>query len=1245
MTHDPERQESAFNRAVRDLFLQLRPTRGEHAESTGATPHGVFVSLRRALRQRPPYSIAELQLVLGAALAREGRFEEAGVAFEQALHEGGEWELEVLGDLAKAATRAGAGDLAVRANLELALRDPKRAEKLVAESFELLDVTVARLHGDWIVDEWYPRIWEQINGSAAGMCALLAGQAALLRGDARRALEFFDEGAKRGVTPELARTTLMQSPLEEADPWMLARAFARLGLTDEALATIDATLSHGESEPELPALMLKAELLESSERKAELPDALLALGLAFDLRRRYADAIRAFERLVKVDPRNPVGWWYLADSRRLAASTDSSSPPDVAALKQARKEWATGLAIGVPTPEQAWVHLTGSLLIESLGAAEDETAESLWQAALQAEQAMALDPGNNEAWTHCARHHRFLMHPATAVITADQAVLLGAEPQARIGQIAVHASVGTPDTDRLIELATGRVPGYEAELHSLRGFARLHAGDVATARVALDNALALEPDALWSRYNRALAAALQSDAENAETAHADAAWLMEATGATGRFQGVKDRRARGIALIVLGRYDDAATLLGELIDNVWADSVKVRADLAAVELLRGHPAAAAEWMASVAEDATQLAQASYTARLLDLAESRGSSPGLLRDTLDRMLQRLEGKRYDSLTARGELGAARSAAAAGTTEWIVASAALARICASEGAFADAAQLYECLLPYRDPVAGIPAVREALVRVLCEHSQSGEPDVVDAAQRRLVEIGAVSEPAAKTAVAESQARTGAIETALKTLRTITLPDAMADVRIARMRSGDLLLASGRTADARAAYESALDAARAHGAEKQELAILEARLGVLAALEERLGEAAARLRSAVGQLDDTDTPGTAENAIMYASREVLGLDEEPPSLAAVLRGLAEDQRLEPLRRRRLSSARFSELRNDARHAGRSVSRLLIETAPELLTDESQTLLRDEVPTIRERLRAITGVRVPGVQLRASKLLPRAGYRLLLDEIPHIEGIVPPHAQFAIDPEATLDAPYLRNPFNGQLGGWLDPAAREAAERRGVNMSPAFAGVLWQLEGLLRLQLSRFLGLDEIEYMLDEWSGEADGRRALVARTLPNKSARVRLTTVLRALVRGHIPIDDLGSILQAMELPSDGPSIDALVERTRSSLQRSFANLVDGRRRITVPESLEQALVELDVVRDGVGDRLALRAEMRACIGDYRPGEVFLVVSSAESRPHAQRLLERVWPSGAVFSAPELEALVGAGERTVIAQELAR
>ncbi|MGZ4372154.1 MAG: FHIPEP family type III secretion protein, partial [Gaiellaceae bacterium] len=1166
----------------------------------------------------------------------------AGVAFGQALSEGGEWELEVLGDLANAATCAHADDLATRANLELALRDPTRAEKLVSESFELLDVTVARLHGDWIVDEWYPRIRELINGSAAGKCALLAGQAALLRGNARRALELFDEGAERGVTPELARMALEQSPLEEADPWTLARARARLGLTEEALATIDAMLSYDEGELELSALMLKAELLESSERKAELPAALLSLGLAFDVRERYADAIRAFERLVAVDPRNPVGWWYLADSRRLAALTDASPSPDVAALKQARKEWATGLAIGVPTPEQAWVHLTGSLLIESFGAAGDETAESLWQAVLQAEQAMALAPGNNEAWTHCARQHRFLMHPATAIITADQAVLPGAGPQARIGQIAVHASVGTPDTDRLIELATGRVPGYEADLHSLRGFARLLAGDVATARMALDDALALQPDALWSRHNRALVAALQSDAE---TARADAAWLMEATGSTGRFQGVKDRRVRGIALIVLERYDDAAMLLRELIDNVWADSVKVRADLAAVELLRGHATAAAEWMASVSEDATQLAQVCHAARLLDLAESRGSNPGLLRDTLDRTLERLAGERYDSSTARGELGAARSAAAAGTTEWIVASAALARICVGEGAFADAAQLYECALPYSDPVAGIPAAREALIRVLREHSQSGEPDVVDAAQSRLVEIGAVSEPAATTAVAESQARTGAIETALETLRTVARPDATADVRIARMRSGDLLLASDRVAEARAVYESALAAARAHGGEKRELATLEARLGVLDAREERLGEAAARLRSAVRQLDDTDTPGTAENVIMYASREVLGLDEEPPWLAAVLRGLAEDRQLETLRRRRLSSARFSELRNDARHAGRRVSRVLIETAPELLTDESQSLLKNEVPTIRERLRSVTGVRVPGVQLRASKLLPRAGYRLLLDEIPHIEGIVPPRAQFAIDPEAALDAPYLRNPFSGQLGRWLDPAAREAAGRRGVNMSPAFAGVLWQLEGLLRVQLSRFLGLDEIEYLLGEWEGEADGRRALIARALPNKGACVRLTVVLRALVRGHIPIDDLGSILQAMELPSDGPWTDALAERARSSLQRSFADVVDGRKHVAAPESLERALLDLDVVRGGVADRLDLRAEMRACTGDYRPGEVFLVVSNAESRPRAQHLLESVWPSGAVLSAPELDVLIGASERTAITQELAR
>ena len=1238
MTHDPERRESPLNRAVRDLFLQFRSTRGEHAESTGATPHGDLASHR----QRPPYSIAELQLILGAALAHEGRFEEAGAAFGQALREGGEWELEVLADLAKAATRAGDGDLAVWANLELALRDPARAKNLVSESFELLDVTVARLHGDWIVDEWYPRIRDLINGSAAGMCALLAGQAALLRGDASCALELFDEGVKRGVTPELARMTLKQSPLEKADPWTLAQAFARLRLTEEALRTIDAMPSNGEGGPELPTLMFKAELLESSERKAELPDTLLALGLAFDLRRRYADAIGTFERLAKVDPRNPAGWWYLADSRRLAALTDSSSSPDVTALQQALKEWAIGLKIGVPTPEQAWVHLTGSLLIESLGGAKDETAGSLWRAALQAEQAMVLAPGNSEAWTHSARHHRFLMHPATAIVTADQEVPLEAEPQARIGQIAVHAIVGTPDTDRLIELATGRVPGREADLHSLRGYTRLLAGDVATARVALDDALALEPDALWSRCNRALAAALQSDAE---TAHADAAWLMEATRATGRFQGLRYRHARGIALIVLGRYDDAAALLQELIDNVWAGSVRVRADLAAVELLRGHPAAAAEYMAGVAEDATQLGQASHAARLLDLAESRGSNPGLLRDTLGRTLQRLEGMRYDLPAARGELGAVRSAATVGTTEWIVASAALARICAGDGALADAAQLYESLLPYGDPVAGIPAARGALVRVLGDLCRGGDPEIVDAAQRSLVEIGALSKPAGTTVVAECQARTGAIETALNTLRTVAQPDETTDGRIARMRSGDLLLTSGRTDDARAAYESALAAARAHGADKRELAQLEARLGVLDAREERLADAAARLRSAVLQLDDTATPGTAENTVMYASREVLGLDEEPPWLAAVLRGLAEDQQVEPLRRRRLSSARFSELRNDPRHAGRRVSRVLVETAPDLLTSDSQSLLREQVPTMRERLRALTGVRVPGVQLRASELLPHGGYRLLLDEIPHIEGIVPPQAQFAVDPEASPDSPTLRNPFSGQLGRWLDPAAREAVEHRGVNMSPAFAGVLWQLEGLLRLQLSRFLGLDEIDYLLDEWEGEADGRRALIARALPDKGARVRLTMVLRALVRGHIPIDDLGSILQAMHLPNDGPTISALIERARSLLQRSFADLIDGRRRVAVPDSLERMLLALDVVQDGVADQLALRVEMRACIGDYRPGEVFLVVRSVESRPHAQHLLERVWPSGAVLSAPELDLLIGAGERAAIAQEVAQ
>jgi tetratricopeptide (TPR) repeat protein len=1236
----------------------------------------------RAVRRRVGWPIGELYLSLGVALAREKRFGEAAEAFELARREDRTLELDVLAELASCATRAGDAERAVRANLELALGDPRQASRLAARSIGSIDPEVARAQSVWITDDWLPAIRARVRGRAAMWPSLLAARAALHRGADDLCLELLSDAraADPARAPQAAEQVLgrdaIPSRLRDPDAagrWLLARAFAAAGRSADAVNAVDAALGAGFPD-EKSALTLKARLLEEAGRDTDAAQALLLLGRAFDLEVRHEEAVAVFERANARDPSDPLILWYLADSRRLAAERPNWPYADVGALEVARGEWARGLALRAPGPPEGWAHQTGALLAEFLALAQDETGEDLWLAALQAEQSVALDPGSADAWAFVSRYHRLLAHPATAVCAAERAVAADAwNFRAIVEHVETHVLRCAPELEQVLDGAAKRMPGHLAWLHGVGAWARLLAGDPESARVGFGEALVHEPARTRALARRALAAALAEDSSAATT---DALEVLRLTEPTGGAPGIDRRDHRALAALVLERYALAEELFERLTGTRWVDSTEARAGAACARLLAGDREGALRWMGEFAQQARHPAQPAFAAVLLELAAARTRGPEL--DEMRRLLadaaERVGAQRYDGEAARAELAAERAGAPAGSVRWLVATAVIARTLVEEERLPDAAAFLVELLDHPDPRTGFAPAGRMLADVLRRAGERGDAETVAAGHRRLVELDACSPAAAALAVAAAHLAGGRPHAALAELERAA-NDPMGELateegRALHVRAGDLLLADGRLAEAGAAYGVAGGAlATASSVTVEEGATLEMRLGLLAAAERRLGDASGHFRCALGTLDREGAAAsdlrsavgtherrdasaaqagtavgaperriatlTAANVVIGSVADVLALADSR-WLDGALRGLTEDPVLSPIDRRRLTAARFEMLRRGPRmRGGQDVRPLLIETARDLLpdgerSDGARVLFKQALPRLRHEILRATGVRVGGVRVRVSNLLPPGDYRLLLNEVPYgggsVDGATGLCLAVARCRELGATGTPWSHPFSGLDGLWLDDASAIVALESGLELLAPFEAIAWHLGGLVRVYLAQTLGLSEVEHMLDEWTVEGGAEaEALVSRAMPDKSARARLLLVLRALVRGQVPVDDLGRILTVMARIDARTPLGDVTEAVRAQLRRSLSGVVRGRRVIEVPGALERAIGDqLDASRYPASGEL--RERLREHIGPLAPGEFVLRVARGDLRPAVQRLMETILATAAVLSPVE-------------------
>jgi len=905
-------------------------------------------------------------------------------------------------------------------------------------------------------------------------------------------------------------------------------------------------------------------------------------------------------------------------------------------LEQALDDWQMGMRWRLPTRGQGWVYLTGALIHELLARVSDAPGELIHRAALQAEQAAALDGASADAWALLCRYHRILrqinvaQHAAAHALDCDRA-----NANANFERLVTAVVTAAPEAlDLLDDYEQRFVRGNDSVVLGLRGYRLLLEGDLGAACETLARSLDADASDIWVRSRMALCAALTGDDDVSQGA-AQQVWEETAEG-TPR-TGLMHSDVRALAALLSRRFDEADDALATGMTVVWQNPVELGMGSAVASQMRGDPAGAWRHASDAVREIRHSGEASLARLYLDLLERWAP------DTTTEMKQarkditaRAEELADHGWSVTGAVKELRTSSAEGkpaTVPWLLAHAGLARVLAAEGHWEEAAAVDEGLLPFNDALEGVPAARQRLNFVLRRASDEAMADhdieAVRRSSRRLADLGesTAAEEALSVAMAERAAQRS--DAAFNEAERARVLAARAEdrrcVQRALVLQGDILLDLGRQSEAQTRYEDALQQVSSAAGEITDRTAIEARLAILAGQRGDIAKAFTALERVVDALLPSEGIAAAASTVRRQCAQLVEQHGESHAFSAAFRALIEDPGLRGRERRGLASARFAIRRGSyIAVAARRPDQITVQAGPQLFpegeADEAARRLHEAIPALRENLLVTTGVRIPGVGVRPNDLLPGRRFRMLINEVPYAVGTVPTGSRLLVGCSGDETAAQVRNAWSGESATW---SAGPTSNANGLDPQ---AGIAWLLEGLLRTNLAQFVTLAEVDYQLDVWEAGGGSERAkLLAQALPSRRSHTRMVAVIRRLVREQVPVDRLGVIVETVGQMDSSSSIGTLGDAVRSKLVDILPGADGNREQLVVPEAVEAAFrTAARPIPQGLARSIVERLE--ETIGDRAPGQFVLVVRDSALRSAVQNTCERIVASVAVLSETE-------------------
>ncbi|MEP6920084.1 MAG: FHIPEP family type III secretion protein [bacterium] len=308
---------------------------------------------------------------------------------------------------------------------------------------------------------------------------------------------------------------------------------------------------------------------------------------------------------------------------------------------------------------------------------------------------------------------------------------------------------------------------------------------------------------------------------------------------------------------------------------------------------------------------------------------------------------------------------------------------------------------------------------------------------------------------------------------------------------------------------------------------------------------------------------------------------------------------------------------------------------------TPEGKQFIEEMLSDLREALLKKTGVKFPGVRVRINSDLSPGDCVILIHEVPRYlyqlesEHVADASSEECLALNVTGKATTL--PWNGKAATWIDSSDLETLEENEIAVWERRGFILATLGHILELHAADFVGIQEVQNMVEELAS-ATGRDIKVTdQMLP------RLSVVLRRLLQEKISIADLNAIIDDFLMAPPEADVIQVAERIRARLvQTTLQSQYSQNGALRVGEL--SPLFEKDFSLKGQIERNGRRSFLRMAPRDVQellgllrdkwktaPDVKVLLVNDGSLRPYLRSLLELEFPDFQVYSRAELGTAV--------------
>ena len=240
------------------------------------------------------------------------------------------------------------------------------------------------------------------------------------------------------------------------------------------------------------------------------------------------------------------------------------------------------------------------------------------------------------------------------------------------------------------------------------------------------------------------------------------------------------------------------------------------------------------------------------------------------------------------------------------------------------------------------------------------------------------------------------------------------------------------------------------------------------------------------------------------------------------------------------------------------------------------AETDLIERIRAMRRNIAAQLGFLMPKIRIRDNLQLPPNEYRFKLKGVVIGQGEIYADKFLAMDSglvSDNIEGIPTKEPAFGLDALWIDASVKEDAILSGYTIVDPASVISTHMSELIKQNAAELLTRQETQNLLDKLKSEYP---VIVDDTLRIAPIGV-IQKVLKALLKDHIPIKDMLSILEALsDIAEVSKNLDMIVEHVRTALARAITSLyVDegGRLNFYVMEpAAQQKLIDAVQYKDG-------------------------------------------------------------------------